>query len=72
MPTSEPLRSAAVVSKAVAKRAVDRNRLRRALYRALQSLSGEGRAVFFVQQIPPPPLSTAFARDLAALQSKLR
>lgn len=62
-----PLRAAAVVSKAVAKRATERNRLRRALYRALQERHSTGMAVFFIQKVPPGPLKRAFAADLAAL-----
>ncbi len=63
-----PLRAAAVVSKSLAKKAVARNRLRRALYRALASLpSSRGQAVFFIQKIPPEPYTVAFKSDLAPL-----
>lgn len=66
--TSEaPLRAAAVVSKKVAKGAVERNRLRRALYRALREVEGKGCAVIFVQKIPTQPLAPAFLADLRVL-----
>jgi ribonuclease P protein component len=68
--TKEPLRFAAVVSKSVAKKAVARNRIRRALYRALTPFSGEGQAIIFVRTVPEPPLTPAFGRDLAQLLSK--
>lgn len=68
--TKDPLKVAAVVSKSVAKKAVTRNSLRRALYRALVPFSGEGQAVVFVRAIPKPPLTLAFSRDLAQLLSK--
>ncbi len=61
------LRASAVVSKKVAKKAVERNRLRRALYRALATHGGTGTAVIFIQKIPADPLTPAFARDLVVL-----
>ena len=64
---TSPLRSSAVVSKKVAKKAVERNRLRRALYRALATYKGTGTAVIFVQKIPTDSLTPAFARDLVVL-----
>lgn len=62
-----PLRAAAVVSKKVAKGAVVRNRLRRALYRALKEVRGSGTAVFFIQKIPQDALTPAFLTDLKVL-----
>lgn len=62
-----PLRASAVVSKKVAKKAVERNRLRRALYRALAAYEGTGAAVIFIQKIPADPLTPAFMRDLVVL-----
>lgn len=62
-----PLRASAVVSKKVAKGAVERNRLRRALYRALVAYGGTGTAVIFVQKVPADPLTPAFANDLVVL-----
>ena len=57
--TDSPLKTSAVVSKSVARKAVDRNRLRRLVYRALDAavykqpgFVGTGRAVVFVQKIP--------------------
>lgn len=62
-----PLRVSAVVSKKVAKKAVERNRLRRALYRALATYKGTGTAVIFIQKVPADPLTPAFANDLVVL-----
>ncbi len=62
-----PLRAAAVVSKKVAKGAVERNRLRRALYRALREVDGGGCAVIFIQKVPTQPLTPAFLTDLKVL-----
>jgi ribonuclease P protein component len=70
LPGTTSLRAAVVVSKAVAKKAVVRNRLRRAVYRALMPITGVGEIVVFVQKIPPPPLTEAFAADLATLLKK--
>lgn len=61
------LRASAVVSTKVAKKAVERNRLRRALYRALATYHGTGTAVIFIQKIPANPLTPAFERDLVVL-----
>ncbi len=72
--TTHPLKTSAVVSKSVARKAVERNRLRRAVYRALDSVlyqqagfSGHGHAVLFVQKIPPQELSKAFNSEVAVL-----
>lgn len=64
---SHTLRASAVVSKKVAKGAVERNRLRRALYRALVAYEGTGTAVIFVQKVPANPLTPAFFHDLVVL-----
>jgi ribonuclease P protein component len=73
LPAPGPLRAAAVVSKSVVRGAVERNRVRRAVYRALQGLAAPtagGQAVFFVQKLPEPPLSPALAREIAVLLKK--
>lgn len=67
VPGNNPLRASAVVSKKVAKKAVERNRLRRALYRALVGYKGNGTAVIFIQKVPATPLTPAFAHDLVVL-----
>jgi len=73
------IRAAAVVSKAVGKNAVGRNRLRRALYRAVASVEATGHApksgmcvVFFVRSTPPPPLPPTFAADIEHIFSSLK
>jgi ribonuclease P protein component len=74
------IRSAAVVSKKVAKTAVMRNRIRRALYDAIRSASGAKHLtnydktayiVFFVRSIPQGSLRTAFAADITKLLGAL-
>lgn len=67
LPSPTPFRVSAVVSKSVAKRAVRRNHLRRALYQALTGFSGTGTAVVFVQKIPQRNLVEVFTEDLAVL-----
>lgn len=65
---------AAIAPKSVAKGAVERNRLRRAVYRAVASLElpkKPGTTVVFVRNIPKGPLSPAFAEELQALFAKL-
>lgn len=62
-----PLRTAVVVPKSVAKKAVDRNRIRRAVYRALIPFGGTGKSVIFVQKTPPLPLAVTLATELAVL-----
>jgi ribonuclease P protein component len=64
---THPLRVSVVVSKKVAKRAVDRNRARRAVYRALSQVDAKGIAVIFVHTFPSPPLTPAFLKDLVVL-----
>jgi len=63
----EALRVAVVVSKSVAKKATERNRIRRAVYRTLAPLSGTGMGVVFVQKIPPSPITEVFESELALL-----
>ncbi len=71
------IRAAAVVPKSLIKGAVSRNRVRRALYRAIASLPEEQeknkavRVVFFVRAVPPPPLAPAFADDVKKILSSL-
>lgn len=72
MPYTGSYRAAVVVSKAVAKKATERNRIRRAMYRALAQISPKSSemAVFFVQKIPQSPLTPAFLIDIQKLCSK--
>jgi len=72
IPSTQLLRAAVVVSKKVARGAVERNRLRRAVYRALVSCSGSGSVVIFVQKIPTNPLAPAFQQELMVLLEKTR
>lgn len=65
--TDEPLRAAAVVGKSLAKTAVMRNRLRRALYRALHEEKRRGQAVIFIQKMPKEQLQSVFSKELATL-----
>ncbi len=71
---STPLRVSVVVSKSVAKKAVERNRLRRAVYQALSSplfqkygLLAKGNAIVFVQKIPKTDLPHMFLYDVQKL-----
>ncbi len=66
-------RSAAVVSKKVARGAVERNRLRRSVYAALRQISPSsgGMAVFFVQKVPQKNMVSLFAHDITRICSKL-
>ena len=67
--TTTPFRAAVVVSKKVAKTAVLRNRVRRAVYAALghTSLPRTGHAILFVQSVPKADLATVFSSDLKQL-----
>lgn len=71
------IRAAAVVPKSLVKKAVLRNRIRRALYRAVASLPAEvtagksAQVVFFVRTVPPSPLTPALAADITDLLSAL-
>lgn len=70
-------RAAAVVSKSTAKRAVDRNRLRRALYRALATLSTEethildNKMIVFFVRSSPAPLASGLREDIRGIIAKL-
>ncbi len=66
------LRAAAVVSKKVAKTAVRRNSIRRALYTALRTatLPENISAVFIVHTVPPRPLTEALRGDILQICSK--
>jgi ribonuclease P protein component len=71
--TGAPLRSAAVVPKSLARKAVARNSLRRSLYRAIatQNTAGlRGNAVFFVRVIPKEKAAAVFAEELMQLLPK--
>jgi RNase P protein component len=66
--------AAAIAPKSVAKSAVVRNSLRRAVYRAVASLPApkiSGKAVFFVRSIPKKPFTPAFAEEVEALLQKI-
>lgn len=72
-----PFRASAVASKAVAKRAVDRNRLRRALYQALATLPpglagalSNTKIVFFIRSVPDP-LTPALREDIKGIIGKI-
>ena len=71
--SGESLQCAVVVSKKVAKGAVERNCIRRAVYRALAvHKSGKGgKMVVFVQKTPKGPLEPAFTEDLASVWGKV-
>jgi len=69
-----PLLCAVVVSKKIAKKAVERNRIRRAVYRALTPLrlGKSGTLVVFVQKVPSDPLTPAFTSELCAVWGKIK
>lgn len=69
-------RVAVVAPKSLARKATERNRLRRALYAALESLPSEvsfpaSKTVFFVRAIPHSPMVPALREDLRLLAKKL-
>ena len=68
-----PLRSAAVVPKSIARKAVARNTLRRALYKALLGANGspKGSAVFFVRVVPKEKPVSVFSQEIPSLFSKV-
>jgi ribonuclease P protein component len=70
----EPFSAAIVVPKRVAKTAVKRNSIRRALYNALRNspLPVHGRMVVFVDKVPKGPLAPAFAEDVRQLLRSLK
>ena len=72
----EPLRSAAVVAKSVARKANVRNALRRSVYRALASFGvsatlPHARAVFFLRVIPKEHPSVILKEEISFLLSKI-
>ena len=75
--SQEPLRSAAVVAKSLARKANVRNALRRSIYRALASVSPSSgplphaRAVFFLRVIPKERLSDVLKEEISFLLSKI-
>lgn len=74
LPTSGTFRAAAVAPKSVAKSAIVRNRLRRAVYRAIAGFPAQKRrgiAIFFVRSIPKPPLTPAFAEEIGIFLDKI-
>jgi RNase P protein component len=67
-------KAAAVAPKSVAKSAVVRNRLRRAVYRAIAGFPTPQRggiAVFFVRSIPKAPLTAAFSEEISIFLDKI-
>lgn len=67
-------KSAAVAPKSLAKSAVERNRLRRAVYSAISSLptpKKPGHMVFFVRSIPKTPLVPAFTEEISIFLQKI-
>jgi RNase P protein component len=74
LPKSGGFKSAAVAPKSLAKSAVERNRLRRSVYRAILSLPTPKKAglmVFFVRNIPKTPLTPAFAEEISIFLDKI-
>ena len=74
--TGTVLRAAAVVQKSVARSAVKRNHLRRALYQALGALPAPAahiQGVFFVNRTPKVPQQPllAFVEDTQTLMKKI-
>ena len=72
----EPLRSAAVVAKSVARKATARNSLRRAIYRAIAISVPlpsplKGNAVFFLRVIPKETPSAVIKEEISFLLSKI-
>jgi ribonuclease P protein component len=67
-------RAVAIAPKSVAKSAVVRNRLRRAVYRAIASFPTPKKGattVFFVRSIPKGPLTPAFAEEIGIFLGKI-
>jgi ribonuclease P protein component len=74
LPSQTSFRAVVMVPKSLARKAHDRNRLRRAVYRALANMSlsaTKASVVFFVRNIPRESLTPLFAHDLVALTSKI-
>lgn len=62
-----PLKTSVIVPKSLAKRAVERNRLRRAVYHTLAPYKGTGSAIIFVQKKPRESMSAVFTEDVEVL-----
>lgn len=74
LPGQEPLRSAAVVAKSVARKANVRNALRRAIYRAIGaalSPTAHGKVIFFLRVIPKEAPNAVIKDEVAFLLSKI-
>lgn len=74
IPIAGVFKVAVITPKSVARSAVERNRLRRAVYRAVMSLpvqKNQGIVVFFVRSIPEKPLTTAFVPWVRAVFDKI-
>jgi RNase P protein component len=75
--SEEPLRSAAVIAKSVARKANVRNALRRSIYRALASVVSatatlpRARAVFFLRVIPSERQSAILKEEISSLLSQV-
>jgi RNase P protein component len=72
LPNLEPLRSAAVVAKSVARKANVRNSLRRAIYRAIASVKTplpRGKGVFFLRVIPVDTPGKVIKEEVSSLLS---
>ncbi len=70
----EPFRLAVIVPKSIARKATLRNKLRRAGYDSLGTLSltsHTGHALFFVRSIPKDALRTIFKQEAATLLTKI-
>ena len=75
-----PLRSAAVVAKALARKANKRNTLRRAIYRAIAASTPSassisfphGRGIFFLRIVPKEQPSAVIKEEVAFLLSKIK
>ncbi|HUD02875.1 MAG TPA: ribonuclease P protein component [Candidatus Paceibacterota bacterium] len=72
----EPLRSAAVVAKSVARKANVRNALRRSIYRVLASVGApaalpRAKAVFFLRVIPNERPSAILKEEISFLLSQM-
>lgn len=65
----KPFRCAVIVSKKVARSAVKRNQLRRAVYGALERtpLPPTGHVILFVLSVPPEKTATVFALEIKKL-----
>ncbi len=74
LPKPGVFKSAAVAPKSLAKSAVERNRLRRAVYRAILGFPTPkkgGFMIFFVRSIPKTPLTPAFAEEIGIFLNKI-